>query len=73
MFLMPLINGKIADCVTAAVSWFTNLTTSTGYIPVIMTFIAISVIYRFLLKPLLGGAASDSVGRAVKKKAGGDK
>lgn len=68
--LMP-INTAIGQCISAVVGWFTSITTSTLQITMIVTFISIAIIYRFLLKPLLGGSASDSVGRAVKKKVDG--
>lgn len=62
--LMPILNNAIGQAISAVVGWFTSITTSTGYIAMIMTFIAITVIYRLLLKPLIGGSAgSDSVGR----------
>lgn len=62
--LMPTINESIGQAISAVVGWFTSITTSTGYIAMIITFIAITIIYRLLLKPLIGGSAgSDSVGR----------
>lgn len=62
--LLPIINNSIGEAIAAVIGWFGSLTTSTGYLAMIITFVGITVIYRLLLKPLLGGAAgSDSVGR----------
>lgn len=67
--LMP-INNVITQAISSVVAWFGQITESTGQLAMIMTFISIMVIYRFLLKPLLGGAGSDSVKKS--KKSGGE-
>lgn len=66
---MP-INNAISNAISSVVLWFGQVTNATGQIAMIMTFISIMVIYRFLLKPLLGGAGSDSVKKS--KKSGGE-
>lgn len=68
---MP-INFSISNAISSVILWFGQVTNATGQIAMIMTFISIMVIYRFLLKPLLGGAGSDSVKKS-KKSAGEDK
>lgn len=56
--IFDLLNAGIR----AALDFFSDLLSATGMLPYYTAFVAIFIIGRFLLKPLLGGSAgSDKV------------
>lgn len=61
---------------SACLTWFDNLTSSTGTWPLIFSFIVMFLVARFIINPFIGAsikaAASDRVKRSRSNSSGGD-
>lgn len=63
-----MINNIIAslgNATAAAFTWFSTMVGSTGTLSLIITAIVICLVFRFLIRPLVGQSVSDGV-RAIR-------
>lgn len=55
------IVGMLGSAVSSVFDWFSRITLQTGAIPLIITAIMITLVFRFLIQPFVGQASSDAV------------
>lgn len=59
------IVSALGQATSAAFTWFGDMVSSTGTLSLIVTAIIICLVFRFLIRPLVGQAMSDGV-RAIR-------
>lgn len=59
--MITSIVNSLGQATSAVFTWFGNLVSSTGTLSLIITAILICLVFRFLIRPLVGQAMSDGV------------
>lgn len=68
MSLISTVLGLLAVIFASVSDWFTRVYTAAGAVELFIASVSVTLLWRYLLKPVIGSAGSDKVSKKDRKK-----